>query len=86
MPWPRTGNLVIVASLLLFLIAAIGLAYEASTIGGGFRMPLVGYVALALGVVFSLVLGIGLMALVFYSSRAGYDEPAKPEVGDREHE
>jgi hypothetical protein len=32
---------------------------------------------MALGVVFSLVVGIGLMALVFYSSRSGYDEPAK---------
>jgi hypothetical protein len=29
------------------------------------------------GVLFSLIFGIGLMALVFYSSRAGYDEPAK---------
>ena len=28
-------------------------------------------------VIFSLVIGGGLMALVFYSSRAGYDEPAK---------
>jgi hypothetical protein len=24
---------------------------------------------------FSLVVGVGLMALVFYSSRKGYDEP-----------
>jgi hypothetical protein len=30
---------------------------------------------LALDVVFSLVVGIGLMALLFYSSRHGYDEP-----------
>jgi hypothetical protein len=30
---------------------------------------------MALGIFFSLVIGIGLMALVFYSSRAGYDEP-----------
>ncbi len=36
-----------------------------------------GYVALILGVVLSLVVGIALMALVFYSSRKGYDE----EVG-----
>jgi hypothetical protein len=27
-----------------------------------------------LGIVFSLVVGCGLMALVFYSSRHGYDE------------
>jgi ABC-type Mn2+/Zn2+ transport system permease subunit len=36
-----------------------------------------GYVAMAIGVVFSVLLGVGLMVLVFYSSRAGYDEPAK---------
>jgi hypothetical protein len=38
-------------------------------------VPASGYVALVLGVVFSLVVGAGLMALVFYSSRKGYDEP-----------
>jgi hypothetical protein len=34
-----------------------------------------GWVALALGVLATLALGIGLMALVFISSRRGYDEP-----------
>jgi hypothetical protein len=33
-----------------------------------------GYIAMILGIVFSLVLGCGLMALMFYSSRHGYDE------------
>jgi TRAP-type C4-dicarboxylate transport system permease small subunit len=32
-----------------------------------------GYIALTLGVVLSMVLGGGLMALVFYSNRKGYD-------------
>ena len=32
-----------------------------------------------LGVVLSLVVGCGLMALVFYSSRHGYDEPHPPD-------
>jgi hypothetical protein len=41
------------------------------------EVPLAGYFAMAIGVTASLVVGIGLMALVFYSSRAGYDEPAK---------
>jgi len=36
-----------------------------------------GYAALILGVAFSLVVGGGLMALAFYSSRHGYDEPAR---------
>ncbi len=30
-----------------------------------------------LGVVFSVVIGGGLMALLFYSSRRGYDEPPR---------
>jgi hypothetical protein len=34
-----------------------------------------GWVALVLGVVFTLALGIGLMALVFISNRRGFDEP-----------
>jgi hypothetical protein len=33
------------------------------------------YIAMILGIVFSLVIGCGLMALMFYSSRHGYDEP-----------
>ena len=37
-------------------------------------MPAVGYLAMALGVVFSLIVGCGLMALLFYSSRHGYDD------------
>jgi hypothetical protein len=38
-----------------------------------------GWIALALGIVVTLALGIGLMALIFISNRRGYDEP--PEQG-----
>jgi hypothetical protein len=34
-----------------------------------------GWIALVLGVLVALSLGFGLMALVFISSRRGYDEP-----------
>jgi hypothetical protein len=34
---------------------------------------------MGLGIFFSLVLGIGLMALLFYSSRHGYDEPYRAD-------
>src|SRR5205823_4588419 len=64
----RTGDLVVIVSLLLALLAAIGLAYEGTTLGGNFRMALEGYMALALGAAFCLSLGVGLMALVFYGS------------------
>lgn len=38
------------------------------------EMSVHGYVAMVLGVAFSLIIGCGLMALMFYSSRHGYDE------------
>jgi len=37
-------------------------------------MTLHGWIALALGVVISIALGVGLMALTFYSARRGYDD------------
>jgi hypothetical protein len=43
---------------------------------GDTTMGAQGYVALVLGVVATLVIGGGLMGLVFYSSRHGYDERA----------
>lgn len=33
-----------------------------------------GYVAMALGIVLSVVVGAGLMALLFYSARHGHDD------------
>ena len=42
-------------------------------------MPAVGYIAMGLGVTFSVIVGCGLMTLLFYSSRHGYDEPYRPE-------
>ena len=37
-------------------------------------MPTTGYLAMGLGILFSLVVGCGLMALLFYSNRHGYDD------------
>jgi hypothetical protein len=63
--------------MLLAMLAAVGyFAYAAMTIEGE-PMPMDGYVALALGAVFSVAVGAGLMALVFLSSRRGYDEPPR---------
>jgi len=61
--------------LLLGLLAAVGyFAYSAMTVEGE-PIPTGGYVALALGAGFSVIVGIGLMMLLFFSSRRGYDEP-----------
>jgi hypothetical protein len=45
--------------------------------------------AMTIGVVFSILIGITLMALLFYSSRYGYDERASRDYridGDGEQE
>jgi hypothetical protein len=66
---------ILVLGVLLILTAA--LAYAGWRLAAGTTVPASGYVALTLGALFSLVVGIGLMALVFYSSRHDYDEPPK---------
>ena len=76
---PKRGHdFIYVASLVIALFALLALsvwfaAYAWTHIGGD-PIPAYGYVAIAGGVVFSLVVGGGLMALVFYSSRHGYDD------------
>ncbi|HTZ36313.1 MAG TPA: hypothetical protein VMB84_09840 [Stellaceae bacterium] len=42
---------------------------------GDAGIDLNGWIALGLGILLTLALGIGLMALVFISNRRGYDEP-----------
>jgi len=47
-------------------------------------MSIHGYIALGLGVFFSVVIGCGLMALIFYSDRRGYDDQPKYINRDRD--
>jgi hypothetical protein len=67
-------NLLLMVPLLALLALALWFAGAAWEHLGGGPIPLYGYVAMAGGVLFSLAVGGGLMALVFYSSRHGYDE------------
>ena len=66
----------IVIALLALLGASVFYAYGLWTALGAADMPVWMYAAMAGGVVFSLLVGGGLMGLVFYSSRAGYDDNA----------
>jgi len=68
------GIVAIVVPLFVILVAAVWFAAQAWTAVSGPPMPAAGYVAMILGIVFSLIIGCGLMALLFYSSRHGYDE------------
>ena len=66
----------IVIALMALLGASLYYAYGIWTALGAADMPGWMYAAMAGGVVFSLLVGGGLMGLVFYSSRAGYDDEA----------
>jgi len=70
------GSWTVVGILLALLAGAVAFAYFGWTLEPG-SMPLSLVLPMVLGIVFSLAVGIGLMALVFYSSRKGYDEPPK---------
>jgi len=55
--------------LVMFIVWIMG-AFEGSNLGTH------GWIAFTLGVVATCALGIGLMALVFYSDRSGQDDRA----------
>lgn len=77
------GGIALVAVPLFAMLVAAGwyAAHAWRSAADQPPMPTAGYVAMALGVIFSLVVGCGLMALLFYSSRHGYDDPGG---GDRD--
>ena len=56
----------------LSLLAATGIViYRGWTLANGTDVPTSGYAAMVFGVIISLAVGFGLMALIFYSSRKG---------------
>jgi len=67
--------------LLALLVGAVYVGYVGWNVTD-VTMPVTGYVAMTLGVVFTVIVGSGLVTLMFYSSRHGFDEPpiqaAKP--------
>jgi hypothetical protein len=66
--WVAAAVACAVVLVLGFLIAALWIGIGDSEISSA------GWLAMGLGVIVTLGLGIGLMALVFISSRRGYDE------------
>jgi hypothetical protein len=70
------GSWIVLASLVLLLALAIvflivGLDYDDADPGQS--MSTGGHIAMAFGVLVTLALGVGLMALVFYSNRKDRD-------------
>lgn len=70
------GNKLLIAVLVALAALSGVAAYVGWNLAPDAQMSGHGYAAMALGIGFSLVIGVGLMSLVFYSSRMGFDEDA----------
>jgi hypothetical protein len=70
------GSVALLVPLLAILVASVWFAAQGWMSVEGPAIPLAGYVAMAAGIIVTLIVGIGLMSLVFYSRRHGYDDAA----------
>ena len=78
------GTVLLLVALLAILAVSIWYSAQGWMSVEGPAIPLAGYVAMAAGIFFTLVVGIGLMSLVFYSRRHGYDDAADRGHSERE--
>ena len=73
----RGGGTILVVIVLLGLLGLaiyVGIAgWNMGADGTGGEMSAAGYIAMALGIVVTLALGAGLMALMYYSSKHDRD-------------
>jgi hypothetical protein len=60
----------------MVLAVVVAIAEFWSGIGDS-EISLAGWFAMGLGIIVTLALGIGLMSLVFFSSRGGYDDASR---------
>ena len=72
---PRKSTWIAVSVAVAVLAVVIVAMASVWTGLGDTGMSAGGWAALVLGVIVTLALGVGLMALVFISSRRGFDEP-----------
>jgi hypothetical protein len=75
----RNDLLILAATIILCIVAGWFFLSRSAAIMGDVEMGIHGWIALFIGVVVSMAVGIGLMVLVFFSARRGFDESVKTE-------
>ena len=70
------GRIALLVALTVMLIFSSVWMISVWNASSGIEMSKHGWIALGLGTFFSLLIGCGLMALMFYSSRSGHDDEA----------
>jgi hypothetical protein len=71
---PNRSTWIAVVAAIVVVIAMSAVVVHRWVGIGDVQISTGGWVALVLGALFTLVLGVGLMALMFFSSRRGYDD------------
>ena len=72
---PSRRSTLIAAAVAAAVVAIVGgIVVNLWGAVGAAEISIAGWLAMAFGVLATLALGVGLMALVFISSRRGYDE------------
>lgn len=83
---PSFGAWIAIVLLIGFLVLAIVGVSLSGTDDLAAGVSGAGTIAMVFGVLFTVILGVGLMALIFYSSRRGYDEPTFVNREDQDRE
>jgi hypothetical protein len=73
MTWVKGAAAIAVAVVAMVVVIVIAVGNWRSI--GETGIDASGWIALTLGVLVTVALGVGLMALVFISNRRGYDDP-----------
>ena len=79
------GSILVLVPMMAILAASVWFAVHGWMAIEGPDIPMEGYVAMAAGIIFTLIVGVGLMSLVFYSRRHGYDDAADRGRGEGEN-
>jgi hypothetical protein len=77
------GSIAVFGPLVVILIASVWYAVHNWTASAGAEIPVAGYIAMAAGIIISVIVWVGLMSLVFYSRRHGYDDAADRGSSER---
>jgi hypothetical protein len=75
----KASSWIAAGGAVLFVVAVAAVAIVNWSGVGDAGIDLNGWIALVLGVLATLALGIGLMTLVFISNRRGYDDPSRED-------
>ena len=79
-----SARIAILVLIGLLFMAIVGVSLSGTDdLASGVSGP--GTIAMILGVVFTIVIGAGLMGLIFYSSRRGYDDAPTVESTEEGH-